>query len=1241
MGGWIYGASVRRRRSPLRWPMRTVTWYLVGFGSVVAAPQVSQGQGSIVVIGRVVAPDQPPHGDPQLTLVSHTPRFRLEVSVGKDGAFAATLPHRTGTITVIVTSAGFATLSRTFEVPQRDTVQLPELVLVRRAQELPRVHAVADRPRPERQEGPPAPGPGDRAASLAPGALPTGDLSGDPAFAIAALPGVQVTPGAAGGPPEISIAGVSPLLNRTTLNGSLAAATPPRDGAILQVLLSSYDPARASGGLVANWEMLSGNNLPTRRIRGSVSVPAREVGTASTAWGAAPVLPIVSANVAGPGRGFAKFVNASAQVSAHRAHIPSILTASPAALTALGLAPDTISRLASALPDIGLPAARGALERRSVHASGFARIDLTGNAVASVISNLDGTVSAAGPGRGGDVRYLLLGASLSDAASPGALPALPHHGATARAHSFLAQGVWSRFTRGGALTETRVGLSHASSRTASRSGIPAAMVTFPQPSGEVAGLVHLGGTGAPTVDRADWLVHVMNETRVQSADRRHEYKLALEASAERLVASREGGAGAFAFGSPADFMANQPASFTRTLHEGSEGVAAVRLGLGVGDLFRPTRAFHVQYGARVEAEIVARAGDAPPASESLPGIDAQLPRWVALSPMAGFSWSIGRDARGLPGYPKLRGGIRDYRGALPLGAYIRSANRSGAITLRCIGDDVPIPDWIVYRSDQQAIPDSCAGSHGSSAVGSRARDVESYAASFRPGHSWRGELAFEHALPARIFATVHGSFTRNAAQPLPVDVNFDGFVRAAASAEGGRLRYFAKDEVAAESGLVEATGARRDRSLGHHLEHRAGKRGSAASLGLTIAHRPAFAFYSSGIHVPFSVDYTFADIRIESNGYAGTTAGDPRRIERARGSYSRHTVLVSGAVRIPDVVTASLGIQLRSGRPFTPVVGSDVNGDGLANDRAFVPSGGGDDVGVEGWRELLAAASPRIRRCLESHAGRIAVVNACEGAWTATANAALTIDPSLLRLQNRGSVRVLFTNLGAGLDALLHGSGGRRGWGQPAWPDPVLLHVRGFDPATGRFRYVANSGFGSSAAYRAAFPAPFRIAFEISIDVGRSHERRMMEERLARDDSEPHLDVDEITRRLRWRGPELFARVLALGDSLRLTPNQADSLRAWSRRHSAYRDSVYRELAAFLEARRGDFSGREVGQRWRGAIEAVRWHEWSFRERLRRLLVPHQFDAVFSESSPAVPRLLLLDRDEAKRYLSRWFLGPG
>ena len=172
----------------------------------------------------------------------------------------------------------------------------------------------------------------------------------------------------------------------------------------------------------------------------------------------------------------------------------------------------------------------------------------------------------------------------------------------------------------------------------------------------------------------------------------------------------------------------------------------------------------------------------------------------------------------------------------------------------------------------------------------------------------------------------------------------------------------------------------------------------------------------------------------------------------------------SPVLRVPDWATFSVGLQARSGVRFTPRVSSDINGDGLANDRAFVFDSRrtADTALSAAMTRLIANGDRRGARCLRAQRGRIAEQSSCDGAWATSLNGTITVDPARLGLRNRGRLQLHLSNVLAGLDQLLHGAGNLRGWGQPGYPDPTLLTVRGFDQANQRWLYTVNPRFGST-----------------------------------------------------------------------------------------------------------------------------------------------------------------------------------
>src|SRR5207302_134867 len=102
-----------------------------------------------------------------------------------------------------------------------------------------------------------------------------------------------------------------------------------------------------------------------------------------------------------------------------------------------------------------------------------------------------------------------------------------------------------------------------------------------------------------------------------------------------------------------------------------------------------------------------------------------------------------------------------------------------------------------------------------------------------------------------------------------------------------------------------------------------------------------------------------------AQGFAApTTAADPNVPEWATSDLERrHAVLTTLTYPLSDALEIGAIGRLLSGAPFTPLVGSDMNGDGARNDRAFLfdPVTASDTAVASGMRALLASASSGVR----------------------------------------------------------------------------------------------------------------------------------------------------------------------------------------------------------------------------------------------------------------------------------------
>ncbi len=215
--------------------------------------------------------------------------------------------------------------------------------------------------------------------------------------------------------------------------------------------------------------------------------------------------------------------------------------------------------------------------------------------------------------------------------------------------------------------------------------------------------------------------------------------------------------------------------------------------------------------------------------------------------------------------------------------------------------------------------------------------------------------------------------------------------------------------------------------------------------------------------------------------------------------------------------------------------------------------------------------------------------------------------------------------------------------GQPAFPDPVLLQVVGFDALTSSYKYRVNSSFGSSATYRALFQNPYRISVDVAIDVGPDQERLGMYRRLGVGPGQPlpSSDSAEVSARIKGISRRPVFRPLFDGaEELRLSPEQLRHITVTTSGHEAFRDSVYDALAGYLATRRGDLSTGEVQKRWHAAVNAVARSEWNAGGAIRTVLTEDQAARVFDRLGMFSTRPLVLDERELERYLARWNIVP-
>jgi hypothetical protein len=283
--------------------------------------------------------------------------------------------------------------------------------------------------------------------------------------------------------------------------------------------------------------------------------------------------------------------------------------------------------------------------------------------------------------------------------------------------------------------------------------------------------------------------------------------------------------------------------------------------------------------------------------------------------------------------------------------------------------------------------------------------------------------------------------------------------------------------------------------------------------------------------------------------------------------------------------------RAQSGLPYTPLVAGDVNGDGLSNDRAFVFNPAAADPSLaSGMTSLLSNASGRVKKCLTSQFGTIAGRNSCEGPWTATAAATLTLNPEKLGWDNRTTLALNISNPIAGVDELLHGSSKMHGWGQPAFPDATLLRVRGYDPSANAFRYEVNPRFGDTRFASSSIRLPFVVTLEARVRLGGDVDHQglaniIMPGRTRRGEKR---NAQQIRQLLLQSVFNPLQGILQVKDSLSiLSQQQIDQLTLLQRRLVAKQDSIWAPVVAYLAPLPANLNLDEAVERVRPARQAA------------------------------------------------------
>jgi hypothetical protein len=173
-----------------------------------------------------------------------------------------------------------------------------------------------------------------------------------------------------------------------------------------------------------------------------------------------------------------------------------------------------------------------------------------------------------------------------------------------------------------------------------------------------------------------------------------------------------------------------------------------------------------------------------------------------------------------------------------------------------------------------------------------------------------------------------------------------------------------------------------------------------------------------------------------------------------------HTFVVAGSADLPHGFQVSGSWRIQSGRPYTPEIQGDLNGDGLRyNDRPFIFAPADLPLASAGTAEEAdeRAAYQKILKdhpCVGDYVGQVVPRGTCRMPWTNQMDMRVEWEINTIRGQ-RGSIQLDLFNVLNGIN---------NDWGR--WvgvygSDRNLLSPTGYDAATGRVLYSVYEDFGT------------------------------------------------------------------------------------------------------------------------------------------------------------------------------------
>lgn len=1148
---------------------------------LAAKPKATLSQSMDIIRGRVVSIDNEPLSGVTVKATSargdHSRMSRTE----SDGRFTITFPTGDGHYFLSFVAVGFA--PRQIEVRRLadEEVLVANATLQFVAAVLDSVSIIGGRVRVPRGELQLDVGGTEQSAVIS--AASQQDIASVAGLA-GSIPGATTAYGLDGDPSGFSVLGLPIDQNAITLNGvGFIGANLPRDASITATLATNpYDVAKGgfSGGQL-NLQRTPGSNF-SRRSTSLLAEPPflqRSV-TSGDAFAQKYSGLSFGGIVSGPIAFDKAYYNLSFEIGRRANRLTTLLHARHPDLVAAGIEPDSVDELFTVLRDKGIPLQPTADPGR----------DRTIRTM-RIFGTFD--FAPANVGSGQTVNLNVFGSTRMLDPVGQSLVELPAHNGERIDKDIGAQVTHSGYLKNLILSETTLDIAAKESAAEPYFRLPSANVLLTSRFADgtrATRALEFGGSASLGTKSNTSAFGARNQLSWFSSDNSHRVKLFTEfRETANIYDPARNVFGTFRYESLADIRADRPSSFSRTLFSHPNRISETTFAVALGDAYKKTSTLQIQYGVRLDANIPANT---PAFNEDVYSAfgsrNDYAPHRLYLSPRVGFAWTYG--ATTVSG-GSIRGGAGIFQNVSMSSLLSRAVDNTGLSDAEahvyCVGGSVPHPDWSDFLANPSTIPERCASGTQSSPFTNTAPNVLIVGRRFSAPRSARANLQWN----ARVFSNqysviVDAIYSRNMNQSSLVDLNFDPRLRFALTNEAGRPVFAEATSIVQETGFLSPRATRVFPQFNQVLQYGSDLVSESRQIRLTMSPvRSSGAFR-------WLASYVYSSNREQFNGF--TSSGtSPLEVGWSPSDFdSRHQFTANLEANFSRVVRIDAFVRLASGVGFTPLVGGDINGDGILNDRAFIfdPSVSPDTPTSRAMRELLDGSRSFVRSCLIKQLGVVASRNSCRAPWTSTANLVVTVNPKKIGLSQRVGLAFVVSNPITALDHALHGSQRLRGWGQPFMPDQTLLFVRGFDATTKQYRYDLNSRFGGTNPRFVAARQPLSVAASLRLDFGVSREQQAV--------------IQQLEKGRRFEGPRLtqsvlramygsggvqnpIAQLLNDAERLELTREQADSLAVMNVNYSASQDSIWTYTTQYLADLPIRFNARLAYKEYKSAREAT------------------------------------------------------